>query len=109
METGETVGVSSQLLEGRQRLLAAVVDAGGMGPHILIGDRVVFDPDEVPGHGKVAVLVHGQATICAWKITVRNETRYRLADGTALKPDQVQVVGTVVYVLRSPPEYLPLP
>lgn len=107
IETGETVGVSSTLVEGRQRTLAAVVEGGGMGPAILIGDRVVFDPDEVPTHGKVALLLYGQATICAWLVEAHGEARYRLADGTALRVDQVKLMGTVVYVMRSPPEYLP--
>lgn len=107
VETGERVGVAVTLLDGHERLLAAVIDGGGMGPHILIGDRVVFDPDGQPQDREVVLLLHGPATICAWYVLRDDEASYRLADGSWLRADQVQVVGTVVYVMRSPPAYLP--
>lgn len=105
--TGETIGVAASLLEGRERLLAAEIESGGMGPYILLGDRVVFDPDRSPEHRQVALLLHGEVAMCAWYVVRDAEASLRFADGSSLRPDQVTICGTVVHILRSPPDYLP--
>lgn len=107
VKTGETVGVASSLLRGRRRLLAAVVDGGGMAPHCLIGDRVVFDPDAQPRNGQLVILRHSQATLTAWYVVNNGVTSYRFADGSWLEPGQVLVAGVVIYIMRPPPPYRP--
>jgi transcriptional regulator with XRE-family HTH domain len=107
VQTGERVAVTTSQLEGRERLLAAVITGGGMAPHVLIGDKVVFDPDSRPRPRQLALLLHVETVLCAWYvINDYDEASYRLADGSWLRPEQVSVVGTVVEILRSPPEYL---
>lgn len=104
--TGERVAVEAALLVGRARLLATRVEAGGMGPHVLPGDMVVYDPDEQPRHGQVAVLLHRGSAMCAWRIARGGADTYQSADGSRYTSDQVKVLGTLVKITRDPPEFL---
>jgi DNA-binding Xre family transcriptional regulator len=104
-ERGESVTVPASLLEGRERLLAAVIDGAGMSPHVLIGDRVVFDPDAPVEHGTLVLLHRPGLTLAAWHVEEGGERGYRLADGSWLEPDRLEPQGPILYIMRTPPRY----
>lgn len=105
VETGDTVGIAASMLNGRQRLYAALIEGGGMGPHVLIGDRVLFDPDEPPSNGRMVLLSHSGASLAAWYVLNDEGASFRLSDGSWLPTHTVHLVGTIVYIMRTPPEY----
>jgi transcriptional regulator with XRE-family HTH domain len=105
VETGDTVAIATALMADRKRLLGTLVTGGGMGPHVLIGDRVVFDPDEEVRDGQMVVLLHGGSTIAAWYIHKDKVASYRLSDGSWLPGSSARLIGSIVYIMRTPPSY----
>jgi transcriptional regulator with XRE-family HTH domain len=101
--TGHTTFVSASLLDGRTRLRAAVIDGGGLGPYVLTGDTVIFDPDQTPGHGSPVVVSHGGATLAAVHLELDGSSAYRLADGSWLDPLAVRLGGVIVKIERAAP------
>lgn len=104
--TGETVGIETSLAVGR-RPLCVQIDGGGMAPHCMIGDRVVFDPNEAPAHGAAVVLLVGAATTVAWCVRSAGGTLYQQADGTWIRPEDALCLGVVLEIKRRPPVYQP--
>jgi transcriptional regulator with XRE-family HTH domain len=103
-ELGEMIPVPRSLLVGRDRLFAAIVDGGGMSPHIIIGDRVIFDPDATPIDGDVVLVQHRGVTLAGWYVAhQRVPARVDLADGTWLSLDEAQVQGVILHKVSTPP------
>lgn len=103
VETGEAVPVALTQLNTDHRLFVAVVGGGGMAPHVLIGDRILFDPRGAPESEQVVLLVHDGATLAAWRILTEAGPIYWCNDGSRLPPERVIVLGTVCYIMRLPP------
>src|SRR4030095_9517806 len=53
---GELVAIPESAVGGRERVLSAVIDVPGMSPYVLVGDRVIFDPDVVPELGTMVLI-----------------------------------------------------
>lgn len=108
VETGETAAIAAPVLAGRDRLLVAIIEGGGCSPHVLVGDRVVFDPDATPQHRQMVLVTYHGATIAAWYMLTNGKASYRLSEpGSWLQVDRVVPVGVIVYIMRPAPEYLP--
>lgn len=105
VETGRTLAIAASQLGGRARVYVAVVDGGGMTPHVLPGDRVVFDPDAVAESEQLVLLVNGAATLTAWRFIRHGHHSYGLSDGSTLRPNQVRVAGAIIYIMRQPPTF----
>jgi hypothetical protein len=103
--TGRTLTVAASQLDGRARVYVATVDGGGMTPHVLPGDQVLFDPDARATSEQLVLLLHGAATLTAWRFIRGGHHSYGLSDGSTLRPDQVKVAGTIVYIMRAPPPF----
>jgi transcriptional regulator with XRE-family HTH domain len=103
-EVGPMIPVPRSLLVGRDRLLATVVDGGGMSPHIVIGDLVIFDPDAAPVDGDVVLVYHRDVTLAGWYVEHRPfPPRVDLADGTWLSLDDTEVAGVILHKVSTPP------
>lgn len=105
-ETGETYPVAVAQLDGRRRLFAAVVEGGGNAPHVLMGDRVLFDPDAEPGPEQMVLVIYHKVTRTAWVVDHDVTTEYWCeSERTWLDRTQVRVLGLVVYIMRPPPAF----
>lgn len=102
-ETGEAVPIAVSQLTTHSRLFVTVVGGGGMAPHILIGDRILFDPDGPPDTEQVVLVVHDGATLAAWRSLTEAGPIYWCNDGSRLEAARVIVLGIVVYIMRLPP------
>jgi transcriptional regulator with XRE-family HTH domain len=105
VETGHTCAVALSHLQGHERLLVAVVNGGGMAPHVMVGDRILFDPDRSGSNEQMVLLLHGAATLAAWRVEREGRISYWLADGSRLDPEQTTEAGVILYIMRSPPAY----
>lgn len=105
VETGETLGIAASMLTGRERLLAALIEGGGCGPHVLVGDRVVFDPDAIPRHNQMVLVNYHGATVAAFYQVGARGASYRFSDGSRLQTERVVVAGVIVYIMRPAPEF----
>lgn len=107
VETGETYPIAVAQLDGRRRLFATVVDGGGMAPHVLSGDRVLFDPDDSGDtEEQLVLMVYAAITMVAWRLRRDGQPRYWISDNVWLDERRVRtVVGTVVYIMRPPPAF----
>lgn len=104
-KTGRTLTITASQLNHRDQVYVAVVDGGGMMPHVLIGDKVLFDPSAAPESGQLVLLRHGAATLTAWRINHGDQYCYGVSDGTWLRPEDVQVAGAIVFIMRQPPRF----
>jgi transcriptional regulator with XRE-family HTH domain len=105
-ETGETYPVAVAQLDGRRRLFAAVVEGGGMAPSVMIGDRVLFDPDAAPAPEQMVLVSYWRSTRTAWLVDRDITPEYWLeGDRAWLDRHAVRVLGRVVYIMRAPPAY----
>jgi DNA-binding Xre family transcriptional regulator len=103
VEVGQNVAITAAQLSGRQRLFVAVIDGGGMAPHVLTGDRLLFDPDEPAQPEQLVLLRYRAATTAAWRLLQGDRLSYWLSDGSQLDEELCQPVGVVVYIMRQPP------
>jgi transcriptional regulator with XRE-family HTH domain len=103
-ELGEMIPVPRSLLVGRDRLFAAVVDAGGLSPHIVIGDRVIFDPDATPTDGDVVLVSYRGVALAGWYSERDDQpARVDLADDTWLPLPDAQIAGVILHKVSTPP------
>jgi transcriptional regulator with XRE-family HTH domain len=101
---GEMIPVPRSLLEGRERLFAAIVDAGGLSPHIVIGDRVIFDPDAAPEDGDVVLVSYRGVTLAGWYSEHDDRPpRVDLADNSWLPLPDAQIAGVILHKVSTPP------
>lgn len=103
LDIGSPQVVPSSLLDGHARLLAVVVTGGGLGPYVLPGDTVYFDPDLEPRHGAPVVLASRGTVFAAAHLATPDGALYRLADGSTLDQDRVTLGGVIVRIVRDAP------
>lgn len=104
-ETGQRIAIARSQLDGRRRLCAAEVEGGGMAPHVMIGDRVLFDPDAETEHQQLALVTYHEVTRVAWRVDRDLRAQYWINENKWLDGEGVHEAGPVVYILRPPPAY----
>lgn len=104
--TGYQFPVAVAQLDGRRRVYAAEVEGGGMAPHILTGDRVLFDPDARIEPEQMVLLSYHKTTRVAWVIDRDLVREYWVGgEGVWLDRERVRVLGAILYIMRAPPAF----
>lgn len=101
-DTGATVLLPASLADGHRRLMAVEVDGGGYGPYVLNFDLVIFDPDQGRTDGDLVILAYRGRATAAVRVD-RGAVCFKLADLTTLAPEDVDLSGVIIQIIRRPP------
>lgn len=101
-DTTETMWVSRTLVAAHPKAACAVVTGDCMAPHVLAGEKVVFDPDQAPGDRDMVVVTddEGDTMIKWYRVDPLGRPYLRAADGTEIRPNGARVEGVVLAVER---------
>jgi transcriptional regulator with XRE-family HTH domain len=107
METDDTMWVSGDLIASRPNLSAAIVTGSCMDPHVMPGEKVVFDPDAKPVDGDMVVVTTDDGeTMVKW-YTLDDDGRpcLKAMNREPIYPNGAKIEGTVVSLARQPIRY----
>lgn len=97
-DTDDTIWVSSNVINHRPNLRAAVVDGSCMEPYIQPGDHIVFDPDQSPIHRDLVVVTteDGQTLVKWFRLEPGGQPYLRDARNDVIRPNGAKVEGVVL-------------
>ena len=104
LPTEETVLVPASMLAGRERLQAVRIVSSGLGPYVIQGSVVIFDPDGSPEAGEAVVVAYRGVAVATVHVPIDGQSRYRNLDGTWLEADETRYCGVLVKVQSDPPD-----
>lgn len=95
--------VTAHLFARHRNAQAAVVTGECMVPHVLPGEKVVFDPDQTPvDRAMVVVTTDDGDTMIKWyRVGSDGRPYLRAADGTRIHPNGARIEGVVISLERE--------
>lgn len=102
-DTPDTVWVPRQFRDRYPRARVAIVDGSCMSPHIDAGEKILFDPDQMPVNGQMVVVTtdEGQTLLKWFRLDEDGRPFLRSADGQELRPNGAIVEGVVIEVRKG--------
>lgn len=104
--TGPQIELPRDVIGSSRGLLAVEIEDDGMGPYVLIGDRVVLDPDGEMTHGNVVVVLCDGKVGAAWYVEPEDgPPRLERNGGVVLDCSHLHLAGRITMIMRDPPVF----
>jgi phage repressor protein C with HTH and peptisase S24 domain len=102
-DTDETVFYDASTVRSRPNIKAATVTGRCMEPHIVPGERVIFDPDQSPRHRDMVVVTDDEGALMVkwYRVDPLGRPFLRAADDTEIRPTGARIEGVVIATQRG--------